>query len=104
MQDRFRILISFLGAVALVFMVAASGDDTTKSDTTDDGTTTDDVTTTETDPDPVVCDDSDPTYRFVGGRHLCMRECRAGEVGPTGNTCETKEDPANGDLFCDCGI
>ena len=51
-----------------------------------------------------VCDEKDPTYKYVGGRHICKRECRPGEIGPPGDVCETKTDTGTGELYCDCGI
>ncbi len=51
-----------------------------------------------------VCDENDPTYKYVGGRHICKRECRPGEIGPPGDVCETKTDTGTGELYCDCGV
>ena len=64
------------------------------------------VNTTNNGPVEVYCTESDPDYRFVGGRHLCLRECRPYEYGPNGNLCETKIDHASRDQrkFCDCGV
>ena len=51
-----------------------------------------------------ICDANDPTYKKVGGRNICKRECRIDEIGPSGKLCETKKETANDDIFCDCGV
>ncbi|MCP5086301.1 MAG: hypothetical protein GY952_05810 [Rhodobacteraceae bacterium] len=84
MLSFWRNIFSLVGILAMVMMVAASGDNGKG--------------------EAHVCDDSDPTYVFVGGRHICKRECRSGEVGPTGNICVDTTDVGTGEPICDCGV
>lgn len=51
-----------------------------------------------------VCDANDPSYKKVGGRNICKRECRVGEIGQNGKACTTREDTGTEEKLCDCGV
>ena len=51
-----------------------------------------------------ICDSNDPSYKKVGGRNICKRECRIGEIGPSGKLCVTKSESGSEEKFCDCGV
>ena len=51
-----------------------------------------------------VCDVNDPSYKKIGGRNICKRECRVGEIGPNGKLCETRNESGSEEKFCDCGV